>query len=128
MLWPVHCVRGTPGADLAAGLCPDRIEAIFRKGVDPAVDSYSGLFDNGHRRPTGLADYLRGRGVTAVAVCGLATDYCVKFTALDAVAEDFAVTLVEDAARGVDLRPGDVAAALDQMRAAGVVVRCSTDR
>ena len=128
VLWPVHCVRGTPGADLAAGLCPDRIEAIFRKGVDAAVDSYSGLFDNGHRRSTGLADYLRGRGVTDVAVCGLATDYCVKFTALDAVAEGFAVTLVEDAARGVDLRPGDVAAAVDRLRSAGVAVRRSTDR
>jgi len=126
VLWPTHCVRGTPGAELAAGLCGDRIEAIFRKGTDPAVDSYSGLFDNGHRRRTGLADYLRGRGVTAVAVCGLATDYCVRFTALDAVAEGFDVTLVEDASRGVDLRPGDVAAAVNQMRRAGVGVVHST--
>jgi nicotinamidase/pyrazinamidase len=125
VLWPTHCVRGTPGADLAAGLVPDRIEAIFRKGTDPAVDSYSGLFDNGHRRRTGLADYLRGRGVTEVAVCGLATDYCVKFTALDAVAEGFAVTLVEDACRGVDLHPGDVAAALAELRTAGVRVVAS---
>ena len=122
VLWPTHCVRGTRGADLGAALCGDRIEAIFRKGTDPAVDSYSGLFDNGHRRSTGLADYLRGRGVTAVAVCGLATDYCVKFTALDAVAEGFAVSLIEDASRGVDLRPGDVAAAVEQMRRAGVRV------
>ena len=128
VLWPAHCVRGTPGADLAAGLCPDPIEAIFRKGTDPAIDSYSGLFDNGHRKRTGLADYLRGRGVTAVAVCGLATDYCVKFTALDAVAEGFAVTLVEDASRGVDLRPGDVAAAVDQMQQASVRVARGTDR
>ena len=122
VLWPTHCVRGTPGAELANALCGDRIEAIFRKGTDPAIDSYSGLFDNGHRRSTGLADYLRGRGVTSVAVCGLATDYCVKFTALDAAAEGFAVTLVEDACRGVDLRPGDVAGAVDAMRRAGVRV------
>ncbi len=122
VLWPTHCVRGTPGADLAAGLCPDRIEAIFRKGTDPAVDSYSGLFDNGRRRPTGLADYLRGRGVRSVAVCGLATDYCVKATALDAAAGGFAVTLLADACRGVDLRPGDVAAAVEQLRQAGVRV------
>ena len=123
VLWPTHCVQGTPGAALAPALNGDRIEAIFRKGTDPAVDSYSGLFDNGHRRSTGLADYLRGRGVRSVAVCGLATDYCVKFTALDAVAEGFAVTLLADACRGVNLRPGDVAAAVDQMRAAGVQVK-----
>ena len=122
VLWPTHCVRGTPGAALATDLSGDRIEAIFRKGTDPAVDSYSGLFDNGHRKRTGLADYLRGRGVTSVAVCGLATDYCVKFTALDAAAEGFAVTLVDDATRGVDLRPGDVAAAVARMRSAGVRV------
>ena len=122
VLWPTHCVRGTAGADLAAALNGDRIEAIFRKGIDPAVDSYSGLFDNGHRRSTGLADYLRGRGVAAVAVCGLATDYCVSFTALDAVAEGFDVTLVEDASRGVNLKPGDVAAAVEQLRQAGVRV------
>ena len=126
VLWPTHCVRGTPGADLAAALCGDRIEAIFRKGTDPAVDSYSGLFDNGHRRTTGLADYLRGRGVTAVAVCGLATDYCVKFTALDAVAEGFAVTLIEDATRGVNLQPGDVAAAVEQLRRADVRITHSS--
>ncbi len=120
VLWPTHCVRGTPGADLAADLSQDRIEAIFRKGTDPAIDSYSGLFDNGHRKRTGLADYLRGRGVSAVSVCGLATDYCVRFTALDAVAEGFGVTLIEAASRGVDLRPGDVAAAVEQMRQGGV--------
>jgi nicotinamidase/pyrazinamidase len=122
VLWPTHCVRGTPGAALAPALCGDRIEAIFRKGTDAAIDSYSGLFDNGHRKRTGLADYLRGRGVTAVAVCGLATDYCVKFTALDAVAEGFAVTLVEDGCRGVDLRPGDIDAALQLIRRAGIGV------
>ncbi len=120
VLWPTHCVRGTPGAALASGLVGDRIEAIFRKGTDPAIDSYSGLFDNGHRRSTGLADYLRGRGVASVAACGLATDYCVRFTALDAVAEGFDVTLIEDASRGVNLKPGDVDAAIEQLRAAGV--------
>lgn len=120
VLWPTHCVRGTRGAELASGLDGDRIEAIFRKGTDPAIDSYSGLFDNGHRRSTGLADYLRGRSVASVAVCGLATDYCVKFTALDAVAQGFDVTLLERASRGVNLKPGDVAAAVEQMRAAGV--------
>ena len=122
VLWPTHCVQGTPGADLATGLAMNRVEAIFRKGTDPSVDSYSGLFDNGRRKPTGLAGYLRGRGVTAVAVCGLATDYCVKFTALDAVADGFAVELIVDACRGVNLRPGDVDRAVAEIRAAGVQI------
>ncbi len=127
VLWPTHCVQGTPGAALADELAANRIEAIFRKGTDPAIDSYSGLFDNGRRKPTGLAGYLRGRGVTAVAVCGLATDFCVKFTALDAVAEGFAVQLVADASRGVNLRPGDVDRAVDAMRSAGVEIAHSRD-
>ena len=98
------------------------MERIFPKGTDVRVDSYSGLFDNGRRNSTGLGEYLRGRGVTDVSVCGLATDYCVKFTALDAVREGFRVTLIEDACRGVNLQPGDVAAAIEEMRAAGVVI------
>ncbi len=121
-LWPVHCVQNTGGACFAPGLETKGIERIFFKGTDPGVDSYSGLFDNGHRHSTGLAEYLRGRGVTAVSVCGLATDYCVKFTALDALREGFAVTLLENACRGVNLSPGDVEAAVVEMREAGITV------
>ena len=120
MLWPAHCVRGTAGAAFAAGLATDRIEAIFRKGTDAGLDSYSGFFDNGHRQPTGLGGYLRERGVTSLSLCGLATDYCVKFTALDARHAGFDVTLVEAACRGVNATPGDAARALADMAAAGV--------
>ncbi|MGA2068490.1 MAG: bifunctional nicotinamidase/pyrazinamidase [Thermoguttaceae bacterium] len=119
VLWPVHCVAGTPGAELHPALAPGRIARVFRKGTDAAVDSYSGFFDNGRRRATGLDAYLRQQGVREVYVCGLATDYCVKCTVLDALALGLATWLVEDACRGVNLRPGDAAKALDDMRAAG---------
>ena len=92
---------------------------MFRKGTDPAIDSYSGFHDNGHRRSTGLADYLRERGVTDVYLVGLATDYCVKFTALDALREGFATHVLVDGCRGVELAPGDVRRALEEMSRAG---------
>jgi nicotinamidase/pyrazinamidase len=126
-LWPVHCVQGTPGAELAAALARDRIAKVFPKGTDHGIDSYSGLFDNGHRRSTGLGEWLRARGVTDLYVCGLATDYCVKFTALDAVQMGFKTHLIEDACRGVNLRPGDVADALATMQRAGVALVRSAD-
>lgn len=125
VLWPDHCVQGTPGAELAAGLDRSRVAAVFRKGTDPRIDSYSAFFDNGHRKATGLGDWLRERHVDEVHVLGLATDYCVRFTALDAVALGFRVVLLEDASRGVELAPGDVARAIAAMRDAGVVVRSS---
>ena len=127
VLWPAHCVQGTPGAELRADLERGAIERVFTKGTDPEIDSYSGFFDNGHRKATGLADYLRQRGVDRVVVMGLATDYCVKYTALDAAAEGFAVTLVEDGCRGVDLSPGDSAAAVAEMREAGVELTVSDE-
>ena len=123
VLWPVHCVQGTPGAAFAPGLDFSRVERVFRKGVDPAIDSYSRFYDNGHRRSTGLGEYLRQRGVTEIFVMGLATDYCVKFTALDAVGTvGLRTTLIVDGSRGVNLRPGDSEAAVDEMRRAGVRV------
>jgi len=120
VLWPVHCVQHTPGADFHPELDRSRIHRVFQKGTDPEIDSYSGFFDNGRRRSTGLEQYLRGEGVEEVYICGLATDYCVRWTALDAVRLGFTTYVIEDACRGVNLRPGDVAAALDQMRQAGV--------
>lgn len=122
VLWPAHCVQESEGAAFRADLDTDRIAAVFQKGTDPEIDSYSGFHDNGHRKSTGLADYLRARGVDRIAVMGLATDYCVKLTALDGIAEGFAVTLVEDGTRGVELNPGDCAAAVAEMRAAGVEI------
>jgi len=127
VLWPVHCVQGTAGAEFAPALDASRVRRVFQKGTDPAIDSYSGFFDNGHRRSTGLADYLREQGVTQVFVMGLATDYCVKFTALDAVRAGLKTTLIEDGCRGVNLRPGDSEAAVAEMRAARVEVLRSSD-
>jgi nicotinamidase/pyrazinamidase len=126
-LWPVHCVQNTKGAELAAGLSRDRVVKVFPKGTDAGIDSYSGLFDNGHRKSTGLGEWLKTQGVTDVFVCGLATDYCVKFTALDAVQFGFKTCLIEDASRGVNLRPNDVSDAIGEMKRAGVTVVQSTD-
>jgi len=121
-LWPVHCVQGTPGAELAASLHHDKIARVFPKGTDPSIDSYSGLFDNGHRKSTGLGEWLKAQGVTDVFVCGLATDYCVKFTALDAAKAGFKTHLIEDACRGVNLAPDDVKRAIEEMRNAGIAI------
>jgi nicotinamidase/pyrazinamidase len=122
ILWPVHCVQETPGAEFHPALDRGPIAEVFRKGVDPEIDSYSGFFDNGHLRSTGLADYLQSHGVHEVYVGGLATDYCVKFTALDAVGLGFHTHLIQDACRGVNLNPGDVVQAINQMRASGVKI------
>ncbi|MCY3023606.1 MAG: bifunctional nicotinamidase/pyrazinamidase [Planctomycetota bacterium] len=122
VLWPVHCVQNTQGAAFHGALETARIAQVFRKGTDAGVDSYSGFFDNGRRQATGLSDYLKARGVEEVYVCGLATDYCVRFTALDAESLGFRTRLVADACRGVELKPGDVARAIEEMRKAGVQV------
>lgn len=126
-LWPVHCVQNTYGAELAAELNASQISRVFRKGVDPCIDSYSGFFDNGHRRATGLGDYLHEHGTAQVYIVGLASDYCVKFTALDAQRLGFATYVIEDACRGVNLAPNDVALALNELRQAGVHVIRSDD-
>jgi len=119
VLWPVHCVQNTPGAALRADLDTSGLDGVFQKGTDPLVDSYSGFFDNGRRHATGLGDYLQRRGVTSVFVCGLATDYCVKWTALDALSLGFGTTVVSDACRGVELQVGDSVRALEEVRAVG---------
>ena len=125
VLWPVHCVQGTRGAELHEGIDRSRLAAVFRKGTDPRIDSYSGFYDNGHRKATGLGDWLAQRGVRQLYVLGLATDYCVKSSALGAASAGFAVTVVEDAVRAVDVRAGDGARALDELRAAGVRITTS---
>ncbi|HEY0896471.1 MAG TPA: bifunctional nicotinamidase/pyrazinamidase [Sphingobacteriaceae bacterium] len=102
VLWPDHCIQATPGADLSTLLHSRRIEAIFRKGTDPAIDSYSGFYDNGHQKSTGLAGYLRDKGTTELFISGLAGDYCVYYTARDAIQEGFQVTILEDACRPID--------------------------
>lgn len=122
VLWPPHCVQGTRGADLHAELQRDKITEVFHKGTDRTVDSYSGFFDNGHRQSTGLADWLRERWVTRVYVMGLATDYCVKATVLDARELGFDTWVIEDGCRPVELHPGDGDRAFAAMRAAGATI------
>jgi nicotinamidase/pyrazinamidase len=126
-LWPVHCVQGTSGAELAPALQRERIAKIFPKGTDAGIDSYSGFFDNGHRRSTGLGEWLKAKGVTEVFVCGLATYYCVKFTALDAAQTGFKTHFIQDASRGVNLQPDDVRHAIAEMNRAGIDTVQSAD-
>ena len=121
-LWPVHCVQNTQGAELASALNCDRIAKVFPKGTDAGIDSYSGLFDNGHRKSTGLGEWLKAQGITEVYICGLATDYCVKYTALDAAQVGFKTHFIEDASRGVNLQPEDVKNALEEMKSAGIAI------
>jgi nicotinamidase/pyrazinamidase len=102
VLWPDHCIQGSPGAAFSNNLDLNRVEAIFRKGISPEIDSYSGFFDNGHLKSTGLAAYLKGKGITSVYVAGLAADYCVYFTAKDALASGFNTFVIEDATRAIN--------------------------
>ena len=111
--WPQHCVAGTDGAQLHPALDAAHVDVIVDKGTDPATEGYSG-FDG-----TNLAELLRARGIERVTVAGLATDYCVRATALDALGEGFAVTLDSAGSRGIDAEPGDVERALEDVRAAG---------
>lgn len=117
-LWPDHCVQTSRGAEFPPTLDTHRIEVIFRKGTDPAIDSYSAFFDNGQRKSTGLADYLRGKHIDELVVCGLAGDICVHFSALDAAAAGFKVGFIRDAATPLDAATCD--AKLDDLRARGV--------
>lgn len=102
VLWPDHCVQGSSGADFHPDLALNRVEAIFRKGMDPEIDSYSGFYDNGHKKSTGLAGYLKERGITSAHVCGLAGDYCVYFTAKDSLQAGFKTFIIEDATRAIN--------------------------
>jgi len=120
--WPDHCIQGSHGADFAAALHTDKIDHVTRKGTDRRIDSYSGFFDNGHRKATDLHDYLQSVGASALTVMGLATDYCVKFTVLDALELGYRVNLVLAGCRGVELNPGDVQRAIAAMQNAGATV------
>lgn len=118
-LWPVHCVQGTPGAEFHPDLDLGKVELVIRKGFDPQIDSYSAFFENDRITPTGLGGYLRERGMRRIFLAGLATDYCVAYSALDAIRLGFEVVVVLDACRGIDL-DGSLEAALDAMARAGV--------
>lgn len=122
VLWPDHCVQDMPGASFHSGLDIGGVDHVVRKGADPAVDSYSAFFDNDRRRDTGLAAYLEERGAEELVIMGLATDYCVRATVLDACGLEFGVTVIEDGCRGVDVTPGDSERAFAEMRSAGARV------
>jgi nicotinamidase/pyrazinamidase len=127
VLWPDHCVQGTEGADFHHDLNMSAVSRVIQKGTDRQIDSYSGFFDNGHRQGTGLLEYLKQMEVDDVYILGLATDYCVKYTALDAVSLGFKTHLIADACRGVDLHTGDIASALEELRFAGVEITNSKE-
>jgi nicotinamidase/pyrazinamidase len=122
-LWPDHCVQESAGAKFHPMLATSRIDHIFHKGVDTFIDSYSAFFDNENLRATGLESYLRERGVTDVYIAGLATDYCVKYSALDGIELGFNIHVIADACRGINIFAADDAeVALNEMRTAGVQV------
>jgi len=127
VLWADHCVQDTPGASFHSGLDVAAIDAVILKGTDCAIDSYSGFFDNNHAKDTGLSAFLRARGVDEVWIAGVATDYCVRYTALDGRREGFSVVVVQDGCRAVDLAPGDGKRALGEMAAAGCRLTASSE-
>jgi nicotinamidase/pyrazinamidase len=122
VLWPTHCVQGSPGASFHPGLRTDLAQMVLRKGFRRGIDSYSAFFENDRTTPTGLEGYLKSRGVRAVTLMGLATDYCVAYSALDAARLGLSVTVDLAACRAIDLN-GSLAEALERMRAAGVVLQ-----
>lgn len=122
ILWPVHCVQDTWGAELASQLKRDRINHIAYKGMDKTVDSYSAFFDNGHQHSTGLHEYLQKNGVTHLTFVGIATDYCVKYSVLDALNLGYTVQVISDACRGVNLSPSDSEKALEEMKHKGASI------
>jgi nicotinamidase/pyrazinamidase len=122
VVWQPHCVQGSHGAELHAGLAHGRITEVFPKGTDRMIDSFSGFFDNAHKKDTGLAGWLRERWISRLYVMGLATDYCVKATVLDARELGFDTWVIEDGCRAVELAPGDGERAFAAMRAAGATI------
>jgi nicotinamidase/pyrazinamidase len=127
ILWPVHCVQNTHGAEFAPAFDTSSIAHVFHKGVERNIDSYSTFFDNAHRRETGLADYLKNRSVNDIYLMGLALDYCVKYSALDARQLGLNTHVIVDGCRGIELEPGDINRALDEMRRAGAVLLQSSE-
>jgi nicotinamidase/pyrazinamidase len=120
-LWPDHCVQGSEGAAFHAGLEWTKAELVIRKGFRKGIDSYSAFFENDHKTPTGLAGYLRERGISRVTLAGLATDFCVAYSALDAARSGFEATVVMDACRAIDLG-GSLATMTEKMKEAGVIL------
>jgi nicotinamidase/pyrazinamidase len=127
ILWPVHCVQNTRGAEFATAFDTCRVAHVFHKGTDRMIDSYSTFFDNARRRHTGLAHYLEQRRIKNIYLMGLALDYCVKYSTLDARELGFNAHVIVDGCRGIELQPGDINRALDEMKHAGAVLLKSSD-
>jgi len=127
ILWPIHCVQNTWGSDFPQALHRERIEATFHKGTDPKVDSYSTFFDNARHRSTGLADHLLKHKMINLYFVGLATDYCVLYSVLDALELGFQTWVIRDACRAINLKPGDDQKALDQMKERGAHIITSKE-
>jgi nicotinamidase/pyrazinamidase len=127
ILWPVHCVRNTHGAELVSTLDKEKISSVFHKGTDPKVDSYSAFFDNARRKSTGLSDYLKSRGVNDIYLAGVATEYCVLYSSLDAIDLGFTVHVISDACRSINLSPRDEEHAFAAMAAKGVKIVTSEE-
>jgi nicotinamidase/pyrazinamidase len=119
ILWPVHCVRSSPGAELISTMDRKPIASIFYKGTDRWIDSYSAFFDNAHRKSTGLGEFLRSHDVEELYIVGVATDYCVLYSTLDAIDMGLSVTVIQDACRGINLQPHDVDHAFAAIAAKG---------
>ena len=127
ILWPVHCVQNTQGAEFGPFFDTSRIAHVFHKGTERNIDSYSTFFDNAHCRHTGLAHYLEKHGIKDIYLMGLALDYCVKYSALDARHLGLNTYVIVDGCRGIDLEHGDISRALEEMKHAGVILLTSSD-
>jgi nicotinamidase/pyrazinamidase len=127
ILWPVHCVQNTQGAEFAPSFDTSRIAHVFHKGTERNIDSYSTFFDNAHRRHTGLAHFLEKRGIKDVYLMGLALDYCVKYSALDARYLGLNTYVIVNGCRGIELESGDIDRALEEMKRAGAILMKSDD-
>ena len=127
ILWPIHCVQGSFGAEFVRELDTSLIQKVFVKGTDPQIDSYSCFFDNAHLKDTGLGDYLKENGVDEVYILGLALDYCVRYSVLDALELGFKTYLVADGCRGVNLKEGDSDKAISEMQEKGAIIVRSTE-
>ncbi len=122
ILWPNHCIQNTEGAQFSPELHTERIAQIFHKGVDPSIDSYSTFYDNAHARSTGLGDYLKQHQVDEIVIVGLTTDYCILYSVLDARKLGFEIIVPLETCRGIDLVPGDIDRALDEMQKVGAKI------
>lgn len=127
VLWPDHCVQGSPGAEISPLLNQGLINNVIFKGSDPDIDSYSAFYDNGHLKETGLHAYLKRNGITSLFVCGLAADYCVYYTVKDALLLGYEANLLTDATRGVNLQPEDTEKAFKDMEKRGARLMTSTE-